>query len=95
MLFALLAHFTPGLHSVDTIFLGLRGSYCDIKSKAKGVDYYLRACLVNDAFVMDAWGKSQNAEALTMLADGNAHHQGSRPRDGSARWLWYGHTQPT
>ena len=26
---------------------------------------------VNDAFVMDAWGKSQNAEELLMLGDGN------------------------
>ena len=39
--------------------------------KAKGVDTV--ACIsVNDAFVMDAWGKSQNAEHLLMLADGNA-----------------------
>lgn len=39
--------------------------------KAKGVDTI--ACIsVNDAFVMDAWGKSQNAENLLMLADGNA-----------------------
>lgn len=30
------------------------------------------ACLsVNDVFVMDAWGKSSNAENLLMLADGN------------------------
>jgi peroxiredoxin len=26
---------------------------------------------VNDAFVMGAWGKDQNAEHLIMLADGN------------------------
>jgi peroxiredoxin len=26
---------------------------------------------VNDVFVMDAWGKSSNAENLLMLADGN------------------------
>ena len=40
------------------------------KIKAKGVDTI--ACLsVNDAFVMDAWGKSQNAEEILMLADGN------------------------
>jgi peroxiredoxin len=39
--------------------------------KAKGVDSII--CLaVNDAFVMDAWGKAQNAEELIMLADGNA-----------------------
>ncbi len=39
--------------------------------KKKGVE--LIACLsVNDAFVMDAWGKSQNAgEKVLMLADGN------------------------
>jgi len=40
--------------------------------KAKGVDTV--ACVsVNDAFVMDAWGKSQNVgEKVLMLADGNA-----------------------
>ncbi len=39
--------------------------------KAKGVSTI--ACMaVNDAFVMDAWGKSQNAEELVMIADGNA-----------------------
>ena len=38
--------------------------------KGKGVDEI--ACIsVNDAFVMDAWGKSQNASDVTMLADGN------------------------
>ena len=26
---------------------------------------------VNDAFVMDAWGKSAGADELTMVADGN------------------------
>ena len=40
------------------------------KIKAKGVDTIV--CLsVNDAFVMDAWGKGQNAEELMMVADGN------------------------
>ncbi|MFB0912298.1 MAG: peroxiredoxin, partial [Glaciecola sp.] len=39
------------------------------KIKAKGVDAII--CIsVNDAFVMDAWGKSQNADELMMLADG-------------------------
>jgi peroxiredoxin len=39
--------------------------------RAKGVDTI--ACLsVNDAFVMDAWGKAQGAgEKVLMLADGN------------------------
>ncbi len=38
--------------------------------KAKGVDNII--CMaVNDAFVMDAWGKAQNADQLIMLADGN------------------------
>lgn len=39
--------------------------------KAKGVERIV--CMsVNDAFVMQAWGKSSNAEAIGMLADGNA-----------------------
>ena len=39
--------------------------------KVKGVDTV--ACMsVNDVFVMDAWGKAQNAEHILMLADGNA-----------------------
>lgn len=39
--------------------------------KAKGVDSIV--CMsVNDVFVMDAWGKDKNAEALLMVADGNA-----------------------
>lgn len=38
--------------------------------KAKGVDSII--CVsVNDAFVMSAWGKAQNAEDLIMAADGN------------------------
>jgi peroxiredoxin len=38
--------------------------------KGKGVDTV--ACMsVNDVFVVDAWGKSANAEHLLMLADGN------------------------
>lgn len=38
--------------------------------KAKGVDTI--ACTsVNDVFVMDAWGKSQDADGVVMLADGN------------------------
>ena len=38
---------------------------------SKGVD--LIACLsVNDAFVMKAWADTQNAEQITMIADGGA-----------------------
>jgi glutaredoxin/glutathione-dependent peroxiredoxin len=41
--------------------------------KAKGVDEII--CLsVNDAFVMAAWGDSQNAENITMLADGDGSY---------------------
>ena len=40
------------------------------KIKAKGVDSVV--CIsVNDAFVMDAWGKDKNAEELLMVGDGN------------------------
>jgi len=41
--------------------------------KAKGVDQII--CLsVNDAFVMDAWGKASNAEHITMVADGDGSY---------------------
>lgn len=40
------------------------------KIKANGVDAIV--CVsVNDAFVMDAWGKDKHAEELIMAADGN------------------------
>ncbi len=40
------------------------------KLKAKGVDSII--CLaVNDAFVMNAWGKAHNADEIMMVADGN------------------------
>ena len=45
--------------------------------KAKGVDSII--CLsVNDAFVMDAWGKDKNAEQLMMVADGNGEFTKAR-----------------
>lgn len=38
--------------------------------KAKGVDSIV--CIsVNDAFVMDSWGKDKNAEEIVMAGDGN------------------------
>lgn len=41
--------------------------------KAKGVDLII--CLsVNDAFVMQAWGESQNAENIMMLGDGDGSY---------------------
>lgn len=41
--------------------------------KAKGVDEII--CLsVNDAFVMSTWGKSQNAENIMLLADGDGSY---------------------
>ena len=40
------------------------------KIKAKGVDDIV--CMsVNDVFVMDAWGKAQNADEIHMVADGS------------------------
>ena len=41
------------------------------KIKAKGVDA-IYCVSVNDAFVMKAWGESQNAQHIDMLADGDA-----------------------
>ncbi len=38
--------------------------------KAKGVDE-IACTAVNDAFVMNAWKSANNADAITMLADGN------------------------
>lgn len=66
LLFAVPGAFTPGCTITH-----LPGYVVNAdKIKAKGVDTI--ACMaVNDAFVMDAWGKSQNAEELLMLGDGN------------------------
>lgn len=66
VLFAVPGAFTPGCtvtHLPGYVVLA-------DQIKAKGVDSIV--CLsVNDAFVMDAWGKSQNAEELLMVGDGN------------------------
>lgn len=66
VLFAVPGAFTPGCSLTH-----LPGYVVNAdKIKAKGVDSII--CMaVNDAFVMDAWGKQQNAEELIMLADGN------------------------
>ena len=66
VLFAVPGAFTPGCSLTH-----LPGYVVNAdKIKAAGVDSIV--CMaVNDAFVMDAWGKGQNAEELIMLADGN------------------------
>jgi len=66
VLFAVPGAFTPGCSITH-----LPGYVVNAdKIKALGVDTI--ACMaVNDAFVMGAWGQSQNAGELLMLADGN------------------------
>jgi peroxiredoxin len=66
VLFAVPGAFTPTCsHSHLPGYVALAD-----KIKAKGVDSII--CLsVNDAFVMDAWGKASNAEEILMVADGN------------------------
>ncbi|HNE26555.1 MAG TPA: peroxiredoxin [Pseudomonadales bacterium] len=67
VLFAVPGAFTPTCSNAH-----LPGFVVNVDAiKAKGVDTVV--CMsVNDAFVMGAWGNSQNAEHLLMLADGNA-----------------------
>lgn len=66
VLFAVPGAFTPGCS--NTHMPGFIVNADNIK--AKGVDEII-CTSVNDVFVMDAWGKNQNAEHITMLADGN------------------------
>ena len=66
VLFAVPGAFTPGCSLTHLPGFVVNAD----KIKAMGVDTI--ACMaVNDAFVMDAWGKAQNAEEMLMLADGN------------------------
>jgi peroxiredoxin len=69
VLFALPGAFTPTCSASH--LPGFVASSADIF--ARGVD--LIVCLsVNDAFVMDAWGKQHNVgERVMMIADGSAH----------------------
>jgi len=67
VLFAVPGAFTPGCSNTHLPGYVVLAD----QIKAKGVDSII--CLsVNDAFVMGAWGKNQNAEELLMVADGNA-----------------------
>ncbi len=66
VLFAVPGAFTPGCSVTHLPGYVVQAD----KIKAKGVDAIV-CVAVNDAFVMDAWGKSQNAEELTLVADGN------------------------
>jgi peroxiredoxin len=71
VLFAVPGAFTPGCSNTHVPGFVVNAD----KIKAAGVDTI--ACLsVNDAFVMGAWGKAQNADELLMLADGNAEFTG-------------------
>ncbi len=67
VLFAVPGAFTPGCsmsHLPGYVALA-------DKIKERGVDHIV--CLsVNDAYVMDAWGKDKNATSLVMAADGMA-----------------------
>lgn len=67
VLFALPGAFTPTCSKAHLPgYVTLFDSFTE-----KGVD--MVACLsVNDAFVMQAWAKDQNAENITMIADGGA-----------------------
>ena len=66
VLFAVPGAFTPGCSNTH-----MPGFVVNADALLDKVDAI--ACMaVNDAFVLDAWQKDQNAERLTMLADGNA-----------------------
>lgn len=66
VIFAVPGAFTPGCSVTHLPGFVVNAD----KIKAQGVDSIV--CLaVNDVFVMDAWGKAQNAEALIMAADGS------------------------
>lgn len=67
VLFAVPGAFTPGCSITHLPGFVVNAD----KIKANGIDSII-CTAVNDAFVMDAWGKTQNAEELVMAADGNA-----------------------
>ncbi|MEQ8953769.1 MAG: peroxiredoxin [Gammaproteobacteria bacterium] len=64
--FAVPGAFTPGCSMTHLPGFVVKAD----EIKARGADTI--ACMaVNDAFVMGAWGKAQNADEILMLADGN------------------------
>ncbi|MEX0619416.1 MAG: peroxiredoxin [Pseudohongiellaceae bacterium] len=66
VLFAVPGAFTPGCSKAHLPGFVVNAD----KIKAKGVDAIV--CLaVNDAFVMDAWRQTQNADQILMVGDGN------------------------
>ncbi|ARN73630.1 peroxiredoxin [Oceanicoccus sagamiensis] len=69
VMFAVPGAFTPGCSMTHLPGFVVNAD----KIKANGVDSII--CLsVNDAFVMGAWGKAQNAEELIMAADGSGDY---------------------
>lgn len=66
VLFAVPGAFTPGCSLSHLPGFVVNAD----KIKDAGADKIV-CVAVNDAFVMDAWGKSQNAEEIIMAADGN------------------------
>lgn len=67
VMFAVPGAFTPGCSVTHLPGFVVNAD----KIKAKGVDNIV-CVATNDAFVMDAWGKAQNADEIIMAADGNA-----------------------
>ncbi|WP_432697288.1 peroxiredoxin [Marinobacterium sp. YM272] len=66
VLFAVPGAFTPGCSMTHLPGFVVKAD----EIKAKGVDSII-CTAVNDAFVMDAWGKAQNAEEIIMAGDGS------------------------
>jgi len=67
VLFAVPGAFTPGCSLTHLPGFVVKAD----EIKAKGVDSIV-CTAVNDAFVMDAWGKAQNADEIIMAGDGSA-----------------------